>query len=122
VWLQPPCNVSLFIDSRLFCASLTAAHSLVISSHTYIANPHPFPASAAFYRFDAVFRIALHCQHSYYRRIPKIKWQSAAFDCYLAPATISAAFATLLYALSPLVWFYSIQAEVFALNNAFVAV
>jgi hypothetical protein len=30
--------------------------------------------------------------------------------------------ASLTFAFSPLVWFYSIQAEVFALNNAFVAV
>ena len=41
---------------------------------------------------------------------------------FASPVPIAAALASLTFAFSPLVWFYSIQAEVFALNNAFVAV
>jgi hypothetical protein len=39
---------------------------------------------------------------------------------FQSPVPWAAAFATLMFALSPLVWFYSVQAEVFAVNNMFV--
>ena len=41
---------------------------------------------------------------------------------FQSPVPWAAAFATLMFALSPLVWFYSVQAEVFAVNNMFVGV
>jgi hypothetical protein len=82
-------------------------------------------------RYHAAFRIALHCHYGLFRRraLPATSAPSSsrrAFEpipCgFSSPVPVAAAFASLLYAFSPLVWFYSIQAEVFALNNAFVAV
>ncbi len=84
-------------------------------------------------RYYATFRIALHCHYSFFLRPPPSCAASVSpsnpppppppIPCgFCSPVPIAAAFASLLFAFSPLVWLYSIQAEVFALNNAFVAV
>ena len=91
----------------------------------------------------AIFRVCLHTHYAAARvdadaesessasgKMGKAKDQLMKADdahsrisCgFQSPVPWAAAFATLMFALSPLVWFYSVQAEVFAVNNMFVGV
>jgi hypothetical protein len=94
---------------------------------------------AAALLYLAIFRVCLHTHYAYARidtdlgsdpSSSKLKNQLQKADeahsllasGFASPVPWAAAFATLMFALSPLVWFYSVQAEVFAVNNMFVGV
>ena len=103
--------------------------------------PAPAPAPASAFLYLAIFRVCLHTHYAHTRvvadaatasdgKTSKLKEQQTKADeahcsisCgFASPVPWAAAFATLMFALSPLVWFYSVQAEVFAVNNMFVGV
>ena len=94
---------------------------------------------ASAFLYLAIFRVCLHTHYACARldadsetdaKLAKPKEQQVKADeahssisCgFSSPVPWAACFATLMFALSPLVWFYSVQAEVFAVNNMFVGV